>query len=426
MKILLVEEHPARERLALLFLQKILQQRNHAVRLTDAWALETEFRRFSPHVVVDNISDTAAHYTGKLGMLTPSERNINLLWEQLPRPTGVERYTFDDLLARGLVDGRTAWGQGFKDLLLEVNPAMDASRVEVVGSMKHALVSGISLVPPAEWARIYEIDVSRFEKVVLIAESFPKVEDLKLWTRSLPDDQRNRLRAFSRYAETMREHYRNLVKTVADSRPNWLVILRTHHSRASGYHQELKESSIGPNIAVNTTGDIGPLLSMADFVIASSSGVLVDAYVMGKRAFNATGGGVLAQLGVYTSVAASFAPPVPVESIDADLIESALASPARTSAATDALARLWLGDTSPQVFERLADFVEQIASRPATPKEIPIERRLRNRQLFHRWMRNVARTRGYGARPFNEGDFPYARAATLVLDSGYAAGIGLR
>lgn len=94
MKILLVEELQARERLSLLMLRDMLIKKGFKVLLSSSWRIEFDIKNFKPDIVLDNISDSLSHYAGKLFGF--NGYNINLTWEQILSPYNVHRMRMDE------------------------------------------------------------------------------------------------------------------------------------------------------------------------------------------------------------------------------------------------------------------------------------------------------------------------------------------
>jgi len=171
LKVLLVEELAPRERLGLLFLRETLEARGHEVLLSNSWKLEEDCRNFDPKVVVDNVSYEPAHWLGKLAQLDETQRNVNLVWEQLVQPANLHLFRQQEVMTNRLVDGRISWGPAFRDVFLKENPSQDPSRIKVTGSIPHTILEAYRQIDPAKLRPILPIDPDGYERTVLVTDS---------------------------------------------------------------------------------------------------------------------------------------------------------------------------------------------------------------------------------------------------------------
>lgn len=375
MKILLVEEHPERERLALMVLEAFLEARGHRVLRSDTWAMERDFAEFSPDLIVDNLSESPAHFIGKWANLKPHQRNINLVWEQFLNPLLLLRFRFDERLAGGLVDGRIAWGEAFRGALLEENPIMDPSRVRATGSIKHATHTLLRRCPEEAIARALGLPEG-FDERVLFIDSFPG---------ALRDPERERamkselglpyLFELVRYLQDLREPAIALLLRLTRENPRSLFILRLHPTKIENYRRHFAELEGIPNLFIQSDGDLGPLLRVADLVIASRSGSLVEASIAEKPAVNLwLEDHPFYVAGIAPSIEERFAPSV--DPRDSALSLEALRELAAQFKVDAALSERWVGTPGMATFERLHSFMGEIMERPPVSRSIPLRQRL--------------------------------------------------
>ena len=172
MRLLLVEELQARERLSLLLLKDELQKKGFTVKLSNSWRIESDIKKFDPEVVVDNISDSISHYAGKL--YNYKGRNINLIWEQVVSPYNIHRFRFNSRFVENFVEGRISWGRSFSDIFTTLNPAQDRERMGICGSMNNSLLNMLSVknLEKEDIGDLYGLGLHKYEKVVIIADTF--------------------------------------------------------------------------------------------------------------------------------------------------------------------------------------------------------------------------------------------------------------
>lgn len=383
MKILLIEEHPERERLALMVLETFLEARGHRVLRSDTWAMERDFIRFAPDLVVDNLSESPAHFIGKWAHLRAHQRNINLVWEQLLNPLLLLRFRFDERLAEGLVDGRVAWGEAFRGALLEENPRMDASRVRAIGSIKHATHALLKRCSEEAIARAIGLPEG-FDERILFIDSFPA---------ALRDPERERamkselglpyLFELVRYLQDLREPAIALLLRLARERPRSLFILRLHPTKLENYRRHFADLEGIPNLFIQSDGDLGPLLRVADLVIASRSGSLVEASIAEKPAINL-------RLEDHPFYVAGIAPSVEerfaasVDPRDPSITLETLRVEAEGFTLDRELSARWIGDPGIETFERLHSFMGEIMERPPVSRALPLIQRLEPELLKRR------------------------------------------
>lgn len=376
MKILLVEEHPERERLALMVLESFLEARGHRVCRTDTWAMERDAADFAPDFIVDNLSESPAHFIGKWANLKSHQRNINLVWEQFLNPLLLLRFRFDELLASGLVDGRIAWGEAFRGALLAENPAMNPSRVSATGSIKHATHALLKRCSIEELARAIEIP-SGFEERVLFIDSFPA---------ALRDPARERamkselglpyLFEVVRYLQDLRDPAIELLLRLTRENPRSLFILRLHPTKLENYRRHFADLEGISNLFIQSEGDLGPLLRVADLVIASRSGSLVEASIAEKPAVNLRlEDHPFYVAGIAPSIEEAFAPGV--DPRDTSLSLDRLRSIAAGFAVDEALKERWIGAPGLTTFERVHSFMGEIMERPPVSRSIPFSQQLK-------------------------------------------------
>jgi len=414
MRALISEEHPGRERVALGLLSAELEARGHDVQMTSPRHLEDDFRTFAPTLIVDNVSDSVPHFLGKLSMLGAEHRNVNLIWEQIVNPLSLFRFRFEPTLSRELVDGRVAWGAAFRNALLAENPEMDLTRVRTCGSIKHASLALLRDVPTEEILRLYPERLRRFERRVLFIDSFPAArrslqEDRSLdGTRPLPY-----MYEVVSYLRDLKDAAFAAFDRAAKANPNVLFVLRLHPNKYADYDQEFAHLAERDNVVVNSEGDIGPLIRVSDLVLASRSGTLVDAHILGTPAVNMElSHHPFRATGVIDTLEESFGTRVDLgESLDLDV--DALA--ARPAEPPPGLLSHWLDATDAGTFRRVADFLEEVCDRPAVSRALPVRELLRRDSMI-RLARNRLRLLGLPSRvaPPKASQFDYARLLSLA------------
>lgn len=416
-KVLLAEEYHSRERLSMLFLERSLRRAGHEVRLSNSWELERDFREWKPDVVLDNISDSVGHWAGKLGMLGERQRNINLIWEQILCPWNLPRYRLDDDLCERYVDGRVAWGRAFRDVLLAENPRMDPERVRTTGSIKHAVNALFRDVDPASLKSLYPYDFDRYERVILLADSFTTaglpLEDLR---DPAADSRMPYLYEVALYSRRLRTSMIEVTRELARRHPEDLFLVRVHPHKDPHYYADYQRQFDSPNVVINRTGEIGSLLRIADLLIAAKSNTLVDAHYVGTPAIRLIDPDCPFEDVYVLSIALdAFGQPLAAADIlEHDLEDLVRFDPSRTSART--VAEAWFGDVSPGSFEKVRGFVEEVAERPALPKNLRW-RSLVDPVTLKRVIRNQVRRRGWGIRPGPQAEFDYD-ALYGILTSG--------
>lgn len=383
MKILLVEEHPERERLALMVLETFFRARGHQVLRSDTWRMERDAVGFDPDLIVDNLSESPAHFIGKWADLRPHQRNLNLVWEQFLNPLLLHRFRFDEILAEGLVDGRIAWGEAFRGALLEENPTMDPSRVRATGSIKHATHALLRSCSAEKIAELIGIP-DGFEQRVLFIDSFPA---------ALRDPARDRemkgelslpyLFEIVRYLQDLREPAIELLLRLVRENPKTLFVLRLHPTKLANYRRHFEALEGIPNLFIQSDGDLGPLLRIADLVIASRSGSLVEATIAEKPAVNLhLPDHPFYVAGIAPSIEERFAPSVDPRDPALDLGD--LRSLASDFVPDEALRRRWIGEPSIETFERLHSFACELIERPPVSRAIPLRAQLEPEMLRRR------------------------------------------
>lgn len=414
MKVLLVEELAGRERLALLALESALEERGHEVRLSNSWRLERDYRSFRPDVIADNISDSVAHYLGKLAAAPRRSRNVNLIWEQLANPVNLRRYRFDPLLQRGLVDGRIAWGKAFHDLLLLQNPDIEPERVRATGSIKHGLHDLYRSLPRRGTADLLGIDADAYEHIVVFADSFQvALQDVEPLRLALPKHNRSPpfLYEYVRWLQQARDETLRLVLGLADRNPRSLFIVRIHPTKSDAYRRHYGALASRKNVVVNSSGDFTALLHLADLLIACRSGSLVDAHFMGRPAVNVRlPGHPLDATHLTWALENQFGRGLTPDEALAIGLEGLLGQSRPTKAQQD-LAAHWFGPMDGRCYERAALFLEETAQAPRVPRRLPPSGWLLRRGAFEhplpRRVRNHVRT--WGGLTGNPPDdrFPY-------------------
>jgi len=394
MKVLISEEHPERERLALMFLKTHLERAGHVVELTNPWDLEPSFTRFDPDMVVDNLSDSVGHFVGKWSALGSRHRNVNLIWEQAINPLSLFRFRFDNTLMTRLVDGRVAWGDAFRDILLAENPSIDASRVRACGSIKHAVYAFYEGLAKDAFRDLYPKESSGFVRRVLFVDSFPAAKRDAAADRAMRGH-----RAYPymfevvTYLQALKQAAVSFFRTMAEQHPDTLFTLRLHPTKYQEYAKEYASLLNLPNVVQNADGDIGPLIFSSDLVIAARSGTLVDAHFLGVPAVNLSlERHPFVEAGVVRTMEEEFAPSLAIDEGYDGGLESLLAlEPARPGSAR----RRWFSCFGGSVFDEVVRFLEDIAERPALPK-MPALERFADPFVAQRYLRNRARLFGVG------------------------------
>jgi surface carbohydrate biosynthesis protein len=399
MRILVVEEHPERERLALLLLAKTLESRGHEVHFTDTWRLERDTRRLAPDLTLDNVSDSLAHFAGKWATLGPHQRNVNLVWEQFVNPANQYRFRFDELLSARLVDGRVAWGDAFREALLMENPAMDPSRVRVCGSIKHASVARLASVPAAAVLERLEPVFASRSKRVLFVDSYPAALRDPMLDRAMRGERPlPYLYEVIRYLQDLREPAIALLGALAEANPEVLFIVRLHPTKLENYRKHFEDLERVPNMVVESEGDIAPLIRVSDLVIAARSGSLVESHLAGVPAVNlALASHPFHRLGLTATVEERFAPAVPLDG-GARPTLGELEAIARDHAPDPATVASWTFDPGARTFERVAEFLEETMRREAVRRDLPRASAL-SRGVLKRRARLALRSLGLGRTP---------------------------
>lgn len=416
MKILLVEEYAERERIPLLLLKHFAEARGHSCGLTDSWELERAFRTFAPDVVVDNVSDSPAHFVGKLGMLSRRHRNINLIWEQIPNPMNVSRYRFGPLMRSRFVDGRVSWGLPFKDILLLENPGMDPHRIGVVGSIKQAATTMFQSFPKESFHQFFDYPFQDYDRSVLVAEAFAvgSLNDDQLMDGQWKGRHVPYLYEYAVYARAMRDAFTELVRRLSHDFPDVLFIVRTHPGKDPEYYRSYEASFEVGNVRVNTSGDIAILLHVTDLMIGSRSGALLDAYFANRPAVNlALPDHPSVRIGVIDTLENAFGHTIPVGDLTSDRFDAVFGIEAR-SEEQRRLVGDWFEPVGSDTFERLVDFVEAISERPALPKRLPL-RAYTTPPVVKRKARNMLRSRGLGIRSRPARLHPYEAVVDLLV-----------
>lgn len=399
MRVLVVEEHPERERFALLLLDRALAARGHEVVWTDTWHLERDFPRVAPDLVLDNVSDSVPHFLGKWADLGPRQRNVNLIWEQFANPVNQYRFRFDEVLGSRLVDGRVAWGDAFREALLLENPAMDPSRVRVCGSIKHASHVRLSRVPRDEVLARLDPALRRREKRVLFVDSYPAAIRDPMADRAMVGERPlPYIYEAIHYLRDLRDPAIALLRALAAENPDVLFVLRLHPTKLENYRAHFEDLASVPNVAIESEGDIAPLVRVSDLVIAARSGSLVEAHLAGVPAVNL----VLEhhpfrRLGLVQTVEEAFAPAVALDEGPRPSLD-ALTSIAREFTVDARTREAWTFDPSARTYERLADFLEEIVAREPVRRDVPATSMLSRRALARR-ARLALRRRGVGRMP---------------------------
>jgi hypothetical protein len=415
-KILISEEYPERERLSLSFLRRTLEARGHEVQLTNPFDVPGAIRRYQPDVMADNALDSVAHYAGKLAALTQRQRYVNLNWEQLANPFNLFRYRYETAVAERFVDGRVSWGPTFKEILAIENPGMDRDRISVTGSMQHTIDTLFTQLPRGRLRAVLPYELGRYERVVLATESF------EIGSRPYPTYRHGRfgpklmpyMYEICRRADLLRAGFVALINRLAAQRPKFLFIVRVHPGKNLGYYETYSKRFQHPNVAINHFGDIGTLLHASDLVIASRSGVLVDAHLVGRPALNLfPEERALEDSGIFDTMEQKFGRACVPDEIDGAALDSFFDTlPPRTPEQQTLLDK-WLGPLGLGAFERAADLIEEVTRRPPLPKGLPLGL-LANPRTLDRYVRNVGkRFRRPMRRP--KPDFDYARVFEELL-----------
>jgi surface carbohydrate biosynthesis protein len=399
MRVLIVEEHPERERLALRLLARTLVSRGHEVHFTDTWRLERDTRRLAPDLALDNVSDSVAHFVGKWATLGPQQRNVNLIWEQFVNPANQFRFRFDEHLSSRLVDGRVAWGEAFRDALLMENPAMDPSRVRVCGSIKHAAQVGLAHVPKDALLERLDPRLRSRQKRVLFVDSYPAAMRDPMADRALTGERPlPYLYEVIRYLQDLREPAIALLRALATANPDVLFIVRLHPTKLQNYRQHFEDLERVPNVVVESEGDIGPLICVSDLVIAARSGSLVEAHLARVPAVNLSlDAHPFRRLGLTATVEELFAPEVPLDGGACPTLEE-LERIARGHSPERRVVETWTHDPGARTFERVASFLEETVSRDAVRRDLPGSVAL-SRRVLRRKARLAVRGLGAGKMP---------------------------
>lgn len=414
---MLVEEHPERERIALEILGSLLTSRGHEVLLSHTFAIESDYRRFLPDLVVDNVSDSLGHYMGKLSMLTKRQRNINLVWEQMFNPLSLFRFRLDDEVASRLVDGRIAWGDAGRRILQMENPKIDHTRLRACGSIKHAVHDFYAGLEPQALMNLYPFPFHQFERRVLLIDSFPAAH----WDLDALREMRGDLPLCygfeaCQYISDLKNKVLSFYEYIAAKHPKWLFILRLHPTKVVGYEREFASFAAMPNVVVNWEGSIDPLIRLADLVIAARSGALVDAYFANVPGLNlALDRHATRAAGITLTAEERFAQTLPlddgwVQSLEPFLEPASL--PER-----DAWANDWFSSRGIRTFHSVIAFLEEIAERPALPKQ-PSIRSLLDARVVNRLTRHRLRLLGLKRRrgSVRIDSFDYSALRDLLLE----------
>jgi hypothetical protein len=285
MRLLLVEEIQARERLPLLILKNILQKKGFEVRLSNSWKIERDIKKFSPEVVVDNISDSLSHYAGKL--YNYKGKNINLMWEQVISPYNIHRLRFDESFVENFVEGRVSWGDSFKSIFSTLNQLEDDNRIGICGSMNHSLLDMLKKkgVDKGEIGKLYGLNFNNYEKIVVIADTFKAANSEIV--------KKNSAHPFIKEISLMHTMYQNylpqLCAMLAKKFTDTLFVVRAHPHKGGAYYNDFKgkfSNKSLENVIVQFGGSISMLLGVSDVVISHKSGVLADASYVGTKAIN--------------------------------------------------------------------------------------------------------------------------------------------
>ncbi len=291
MKVLIVEELPERERLSYLLLSNFLKKKGCDVQITSIFNIPFSIRKYSPDIILENISDSNSHLKSMYLGCNYNGPIINIFWEQFINPLNSTRYFFTDAFANTRINKKILWGENINKFIKTTCPAYNSNHYKVCGSLKHHLSYRFRNIDKKDLRSIYNYPFENFEKTIVIAESFGLIEDLKI-----PEVIQHKkspymsphIREVLYYCSYMKKAFIKLINDAAKKYPDYLFILRVHPSKNKDYYKRYDTLFNQNNVVINHTGDIAPLLRLSDGVIASRSGVLVDAALVNTPAVNIT------------------------------------------------------------------------------------------------------------------------------------------
>lgn len=283
MKILINEELASRERLGILFLRDALIENGHQVELTSSWNVDLDRFSYKPDMIIENISDTEAHYMGKYygynGFV------LNLYWEQLLSPLNIHRGKMESEFVDNFIDARFSWGERFKTIFSQLNSVAE-NETPIVGSLNQFvnLMTSKSALSAENILELYHINIEKFKHIILVTDTF------KAATNSVKKHvQHHPYYKELHFKHTLyHERLPKIINKVAVDNEDILFIVRAHPHKTNDYYSEFSRKFKGgaENVIIQKGGPIAPLVQASDLVISHKSGTLIDAYSMQTKACN--------------------------------------------------------------------------------------------------------------------------------------------